>query len=622
MRREREKTGKSRSTRTYHLRGKTIFQILCLFMFMSLSADNTWGALPNTLMDYRDYDETVDILNDLSDAHPGLVTLKTIGDSCDYRGVQVDCHSIYAMRVGPVGEQDIQDSGDSIPSILFVGGIHAREWLASESLLRLAEYLVERAQDPGTPEYALLRRVAVWIIPIANPAGRLIDDQDSGDPEMFFKGDGNTDDGWRHSADTRGCEAGSDIARNFSTGWGTASDSGCGCDADGCGWNSHFEGIAPFSNSEATALREFVQNHWICMAVDVHTCAQLIWNTWGTTDLAGVKMKQRAVEYWDRGLSTLAEQIYDPPAPGSSWWRRFYWLLTKMNFVDAFTLDDNDPKGTGGGQFTAWLQENQHVPSFLIELPPNNLRPDTDYYNSELRYRSDDASNAFHPSSSRVAHLIRRSFIPVATYLIGQANAPGSATQVGTVFDDGSAHAVDLSEPRGSYARDYGILAAKIGTGVPGAPGQIISYPAALSYGGGAWHEDWPAYNWLDPNHSYELYYWVQNYSRRSLHEPSLGLFLRGVMVDLELKSRPFDSVDSDPWTVDASASRLYRLGKREKTLGSFLFDLEPHKDYELTVKVRRNLRWGFWRSHRTDQFSNNNGKVFKFTTHSGGVIH
>ena len=577
---------------------KLLSRTLCAILLLAMSAGFVQGELANDKMDYTGYAEMVDILEDLEVAHPDIVTLKTIGHSKNipFSGQTTD-HDIYALRVGPTGEPDLQDGGDGIPSILFVGGIHGREWLATESLVELARELVEKAQNPGSTEYALLRRVAVWIIPMVNAAGRLIDDLNLGDPYLYYTGLGNTQFGWRHSADYRGCQSAVDINRNFSTGWGTARPAGCG-------WDRHFEGLAEFSNQETAALRQFVQNHWICMAVDVHTCSQSIWNTWGTGDTAGVKMKQRAVEYWRRGLRTLAERIYDPPDPGASLWRRIVHALTVNDFVDRFELDSGTTMGTGGGQFTAWLQAEQHVQSFMIELPPNNVRPQTDYYTSEFRYRGYDSSNAFLPSSSRVTSLIRYSFFPLAKYLLGQADAPGSATQTGTVPDDGSAYAFDTDDPNGSPRRDFGILAAKIGRDDPGAPGELVSLPADLRFQlqdtSSFWYVALPAYDWLYPDDDYTLYYWVQNYSRSAMS--------RRCTVTLELKSRPWDS--GAAWTTDALESRRFSLRKREKVMDRFDFEVEEDRAYELSVRVRRG-----WGRTRLDQFRPNDEKVFKFTT-------
>ncbi|WP_419657154.1 peptidase M14, carboxypeptidase A [Desulfosarcina variabilis str. Montpellier] len=591
----------SRKTLAGSFSVKMMLMVLYLLLLSGVWVGSVCGELANNKMDYTSYDEMADLLQDLQTAYPDLVTLKSIGHSINipFNG-QTTVYDIYALRIGPVGELEIQDSGDAIPSILFVSGIHGREWLATESLLAFAQELIESAQNAGSPEYALLKRVAVWMIPMANPAGRIIDDLNSGDPEDFYRGAGNTQYGWRHTADFRDCPSAVDLARNFPTGWGTADDAGCG-------WDRHFEGLAPSSNYETAALMQFVQNHWICMAVDVHSCSQRIWNGWGTDDKSGVKMKQRAIEKWDRGLENLARRIYDPPAAGSSLGDWFFYGLRLYDFVTRFTLDSRYRTGTGGGQFTAWLQENQHIQSFLIELPPYNPRRGTDYETSEFRYRETDQSNTFHPSSSRVRNLIHDSFFPMATYLVGQADAPGSATTTGIVFDDDEAHAVDTNDANGSPLRDLGILAAKIGVDGPGAPGAISSHPAFLNFinqpSPGLWYVARQAFDWLYPHDSYTLYYWVQNYGRLRSS--------RRCTVTVELKSRPYDSDETAAWTVDASQSRRFSLEQREKSMDSFAFELENERDYELSVRVRRG-----WTVLRLDQFRPNDEKIFRFTTH------
>jgi hypothetical protein len=572
-------------------------------------------------MNYHEYSHTVDIMQYLAGAND-FVTLKSIGYSYDMTGLSPEfSYEIYAMRIGPVGVQDIQDDGDNIPSILFVGGIHGREWLTSESVLQLALHLVNRLHHRDSEEYALLQRVAVWIIPIANPAGRMIDDENFGDPEDFYRGAGRTAGGWRHNGDTRGCEAATDIARNFSTGWGGGPHPDC----PGGGWSTHFQGLAPFSTTEATALREFVQNHWICMAVDVHLWTQLIWNIWGTGDVAGVKMKERAVEIWDQGLRNLAERIWDPPQPGGGvlqkeWdppqpggqaWLSAIWNSIIQNFVNGYTLASQGT-GTGAGQFTAWLAAEQHIQTFMIELPPYYNRVDPNQYDvltvtdgKEFRYDVNDDSNPWHPSSSRLNYLIVDSFIPMAMYLIAQADAPGSATR--TQFRpamDWSARAFDTREVNGSPQEDFGILAAKIGHG-EGSPGQITTYPAKITRDcyECAWYEAYPAFDFLYYADPWKLHYWVQNY----------GHARRQGNITLQLRSRPHDD-DTFPWTVDWHENRSYTLREREKVSDSFSFELEDDRDYELSVWLHRWINSGPF-SYVEDEFSQNNGKVFKFTT-------
>ena len=581
----------------------SFWRLLCILATITSSAGIAWGGLPNDKMDYTDFVEMESILLDLADRHPDIVTLKSIGDSMDIPvTASTTAYDIYALRVGPVGRSAMEDQGDGIPSILFTGGIHGREWLTTESLIALAEDLVERAQDPGTPEYALLRRVAVWIIPMVNVGGRLIDDLSAGDPEAFYPPPGevalgNTVNGWRHSADLRGCEAGTDIARNFSAGWDTVADAGCG-------WSDHYKGLAPFSTREATALKAFVQNHWICMAVDVHTTSQRLWNRWGAADVAGVKIKEEAVAVWQQGLRNLAGLIYDPPASRTSIWPWLFYGLRINDFAARYTLDSHHDTGGGNGQFTAWLEEDRHIQTFILELPIYNPRAGTDYYGHEFQYRSTDQSNSFHPSSSRIDHLIQESFLPMAKYFIAQADAPGRATTTGFVELAGrGAYAYDSDSADGGPSTDFAILAAKIGTDEAGAPGRIESLPATLGFAStpSAWQLGEAAYDRLYPRDGYHLHYWVQNN----------GEIGTQCSVTLTLRSRPHGSVHGTPWTVDATDTRQFSLGRREKSMDQFGFDLEAEREYEVTARVRRG-----WRLLRSDDFAPNDEKRFHFTTH------
>lgn len=67
------------------------------------------------------------------------------------------------------------------PTVVFTGGIHAREWIASEFVYLLAEYLI-RNYAPG-PRYAnsyqqtlsqLVDRRKIVIVPMVNPAGNYV----------------------------------------------------------------------------------------------------------------------------------------------------------------------------------------------------------------------------------------------------------------------------------------------------------------------------------------------------------------------------------------------------------------------------------------------------------------
>jgi len=271
-------------------------------------------------MNYHDFAETETVLQTL-DAASSYVNLETIGYSYNYRSnpSSPPAYPIYAMRVSadtPASSGDRHDRN----GVLFDCACHAREWLTSESCLKLAQYLVNNRTNAGTVVPELLQYADVWIIPMVNPAGRIIDDAHAGDPTQFFQ---NPDypDGWRNNADTRLCDMGENPARNFSRGFND--------DAAHVFCSSRYRGFAPFSSSEANALRQFVENHTISFAVTSHSNGQLIWNQWEGGDNAGERMIAKAAEVWRAGWALPADQTkYDLKREGV---------------------------GGGNGQFSAWL---------------------------------------------------------------------------------------------------------------------------------------------------------------------------------------------------------------------------------------------------------------------------
>ncbi|MEW5869317.1 MAG: M14 family zinc carboxypeptidase [Chloroflexota bacterium] len=261
-------------------------------------------------MNYHDTFETNLFLHQL-EVHSDYVTLETIG--------RAQSMPILALRVSADSVESVGDNPQK-NAILFECGMHAREWLTTESCLLLAEYLVDHRTDATTPVPTLLSTTDVWIVALTNPTGRWVDDGWGGDPTLFY----NTppmDNGWRGNDDTSLCDTGVDLARNFSTGF-NAVDAHVFCDR-------YYRGPAPFSTFEASALREFVENHTISMAVLLHSTSQEITNMWWTDDDAGVRMRDEARRIWREGWADPIDQAnYELEA------RRF---------------------GTTSGQFSAWL---------------------------------------------------------------------------------------------------------------------------------------------------------------------------------------------------------------------------------------------------------------------------
>jgi hypothetical protein len=511
-------------------------------------------------------------------------TLETVGQSVDFGDeAQPQIYEIYALRVGY--------PDDVKPGILFNGGIHGREWLASESLIELARYLVDNAKNDETPVPWLLGRAPVWIIPMSNPAGRIRDDTQGGDPRFFYTDVGNIEYGWRHNVDIRQCQWGVDINRNFSHDWQSADD---GCDS-----SEHYRGIQPFSTTEAVALRQFVLNHLVCMAVDVHTCSQLIWNRWQGSDKPGLAMKEEAAAVWGQGLGRLPDN-YMPPIP-----------------LELLRLDTTDQTGTGSGQFTAWLGTRERgIQSFMLELPFDEKELGN-YYDSWFQYEPNDGSNSFHPSDVLVREVIMECFIHMACYLIMRAANPSCLTALPeryvreewpcTCDVEVSSEPHEIPTSKSNFDLDFAITAAKIGTDQD-APGKIECYSTVLKppqSAGGIWDVARDAFNYL-PEDTYQLFYWVQNNSLK--HRQTSGV----CDVRVRLQGRP-DQQPSEPWNTLDSATEQLDLKALERELCIYEFTLEPGLEYMLSVEVRPED--GFEDNGPADDFDKNNVKVFAFTT-------
>ncbi len=299
------------------MKGKWILSgILAAMLLLSSALGPSLAQSP--VMDYHDVSEARTLLRRL-DADPHA-RLFIIGYSYDYRSSPNSpvSYPIYAIRISANTPDSVEDNHRK-NAILFECGMHPREWLTSESCLMLAQYLVDHIHDAKTGVPELLREVDVWIIPMSNPAGRAIDDVRGGDPRHYSTSPLSA--GWRGNGDTRLCSYGVNVARNFSRGF---NDAGAHVYCSG-----NYRGFAPFSTSEANALREFVENHGISMAVILHAPGQQIWNQWGGGDIAGSFMIEEAARIWRAGWSDPADRArYDLAREGV---------------------------GGGNGQFSAWL---------------------------------------------------------------------------------------------------------------------------------------------------------------------------------------------------------------------------------------------------------------------------
>ena len=541
---------------------RMLMPILCFFGYFSTSIG---AAAPQSqgLMDYHDYHETVGLLDELAKA-PNI-TVETIGVSLDFRESPPAEHPIRALHITAAGNKPLQAGDDIRPSIMFDGGIHAREWLASESLVELVQFLVEQSQIPNSQTSKVLQHVDVWVIPNSNPIGRIIDDPQGGDARRRFS-DGPDPGGWRGNGDTRVSNQAVDLNRNFSVDWERANE-----DPD----VKHWRGFAPFCASETATLRQFVQNHFIGMAVHLHSNSQ---DAITRRDGVGPALRRRVQEIWMKGCGRLANRLGRP--------------------ADDLKLElDSQSIPYSVGQYPAWLSVESDTPDqpdtgtlrsiqpVFFELPFDNPTRGN-YYNGIFQFEPKDGSSSFHPSGENTRLLIQEAFVPMALYLIEQAAAPWCVTRNES---DGSGF-----EQGGQLAADIGLLAAKISK-APEQAGSLVTFRATQSANTPD-AEVTPAYDAIEPG-SYSVNYWIQNYGTRSV--PC------DVRVQLEYRS---DDESSQWRSVRPTTRRFRSINPLERQAGSYSIRIAANREYKVTLEV----------AAERDDFLPNNRKVFRFVGQTG----
>lgn len=209
-------------------------------------------------IDFTQYHTPAALASDLSNlatTHPTLSQMFTIGTSIEGRAIQ-------GIKISTNPGVDDSAKGD----VVFVGVHHAREWLAAEMPLRLAEYLLTNyPTDPGLQ--ACMNNLQIWIIPVLNPDGYAYT-ADPGGYRYWRKNRRNNGDG----------TFGIDLNRNYGFEWGLDSGSSPNTNDD------TYRGTAPFSEPETTAFRDFIAaRHNPRAMLTYHTFSELFLRPWAYT---------------------------------------------------------------------------------------------------------------------------------------------------------------------------------------------------------------------------------------------------------------------------------------------------------------------------------------------------
>jgi carboxypeptidase T len=188
---------------------------------------------------YRTISETYDRMEELENGYPGMVSVKTIGQSFWTQQNDPRGHDIKVLIINTTGNNTTPFQKTDM---MLVGGQHSRELPPPEVLLRWAEHLL--ANYPSDPDIAwILYRTNVHIIPISNPDGRQIEQDDLG---AFHRKNARP-----NSCPEGPARYGVDLNRNYPLFYGDDE----GSSSDPC--DNMYRGTGPLSEPEAVAVFEY-----------------------------------------------------------------------------------------------------------------------------------------------------------------------------------------------------------------------------------------------------------------------------------------------------------------------------------------------------------------------------
>jgi murein tripeptide amidase MpaA len=276
---------------------------------------------------YHTYAEINDELHELAASHPQIAQVSSLGKSVEGR-------DLWAIKISDNVAQDEPEA-----EVVFLGGHHAREWIAVDVPFLLARQILNQYQTDTTIT-RLVSQAEIWIVPLVNPDGHQYSV--------------TTDRLWRKNRRNNGDGTfGVDLNRNYGFQWG-------GPGSSGDTFSEIYRGPSPFSEPETQAVRDFLQQRESRALISYHNFSQLILYPWGYTSSPApdiLLLQDLAIAMADR--IRVVHGVTYTPQQGSDLY-------------------------LASGDTTDWLYGERDVPSFTIELRPRSAFPGFELPESEI----------------------------------------------------------------------------------------------------------------------------------------------------------------------------------------------------------------------------------------------
>lgn len=291
---------------------------------------------------YHSYAELRQEIQAVEAAHPGIVSISSIGDSFEGRPIWIaKISDNVADRVEP-GE----------PEVLFDALHHAREHLTPEMALFILHLLVDRYgedSDLGRRVTGIVDGQVTWIVFMLNPDGLIWDLSAPARLRSYGPDGARLYAGWRKNRQVfPGVKAkGLDLNRSWGYRWGC-----CG-GSSGRPSSTMYRGRAPWAAPEVRALRDFVDSRVIGGRQRIS--AHITWHTSGEQVLW-------PYGYTDRDV---------PPDMTRLDHRTFVRMGTDMAALNGYTPMQSSGLYVTDGDQVDWLYARHRIFSFTFEMYPS-----------------------------------------------------------------------------------------------------------------------------------------------------------------------------------------------------------------------------------------------------------
>lgn len=291
--------------------------LICILLFFAGTCDTPPPGPPDAGL-YHTNDEIEKELRALEAAFPDIAKVFDLGESGEQR-------RIWAIKIS-----DNVATEEGEPEILFVGGHHAREWIAVDVPLLLAKHLATQ-YNADSAVRSLVDNREIWVVPLLNPDGHQYSVTND---RLWRKNRRNNGDG----------TFGVDLNRNYSFEWG-------GPGSSGDTFSETYRGPSAFSEPETQVIRDLASGHDFLAMISYHNYSQLVLFPWGHTNAPApdeALLSQLAVTMADSILNVHGKR---------------------------YVPEQSSDLYLASGDATDWLYGETRVPSYTIELRPRSSRP-------------------------------------------------------------------------------------------------------------------------------------------------------------------------------------------------------------------------------------------------------